>query len=246
MKLKLDENGNAAVVDGKPVYVHDDGKEVPFDAPVAMQKISQLNGEAKAHRERAEQAETKARAFDGLDAETARKAVDTMKNLDDKKLIDAGEVDKVKSEVTRVYEDKLKAQDELYKTLEQQHYAEVIGGNFARSKTVQDKLNIPADVAQSFFGKHFSIKDGKPVATDANGNPIYSRVRAGEVADFDEAMETLIDSYPHKDRIIKASGSTGGGAQGGAGGAAGAPKSLADCKTDAEKVAYLQTAGNSN
>ena len=28
MKLKLDENGHVVVQDGKPVYVHDDGKEV--------------------------------------------------------------------------------------------------------------------------------------------------------------------------------------------------------------------------
>lgn len=245
MKLKLDENGNVVVVDGKPVYVHDDGKEVPFDAPSAMQKISQLNGEAKSHRERAEAAEKLANAFDGLDAEAARKAIDTVKNYDDKKLVDAGEVEKLKSEMSRTHTEQLAKERAEKDAIQNQLYNEVIGGNFARSKTVQDKLNIPADVAQSFFGKHFSIKDGKPVANDANGNPIYSRVRAGEFADFDEAMETLIDSYPHKDRIIKASGSTGGGATGGAGGAAGAPKSLADCKTDAEKVTYLQAAGNS-
>ena len=47
MKLKLDENGHVVVSDGKPVYVHDDGKEIPFDAPAAMQKISGLNAEAK-------------------------------------------------------------------------------------------------------------------------------------------------------------------------------------------------------
>ena len=51
MKLKLDENGHVVVSDGKPVYVHDDGKEIPFDAPAAMQKISGLNAEAKQHRE---------------------------------------------------------------------------------------------------------------------------------------------------------------------------------------------------
>lgn len=32
MKLKLDDNGNAVLQDGKPVYVHDDGKEIAFDA----------------------------------------------------------------------------------------------------------------------------------------------------------------------------------------------------------------------
>ena len=31
MKLKLDVNGNVVVENGMPVYVHDDGKEIPFD-----------------------------------------------------------------------------------------------------------------------------------------------------------------------------------------------------------------------
>ena len=46
MKLKLDDKGNVALQDGKPVYVHEDGKEIPFDAPAAMAKISALNAES--------------------------------------------------------------------------------------------------------------------------------------------------------------------------------------------------------
>ena len=51
MKLKLDENNNVVVKDGMPVYVHADGKEIPFDANKATVKIAELNGEAKQHRE---------------------------------------------------------------------------------------------------------------------------------------------------------------------------------------------------
>jgi hypothetical protein len=36
MKLKLTKDGNAVVKDGKPVYIHDDGREEAFDAPGAM------------------------------------------------------------------------------------------------------------------------------------------------------------------------------------------------------------------
>ena len=31
MKLKLDANGNVVVENGMPVYIHDDGKEIPFE-----------------------------------------------------------------------------------------------------------------------------------------------------------------------------------------------------------------------
>ena len=75
MKLKLDENGHVVVSDGKPVYVHDYGKKIPFDAPAAMQKISGLNAEAKQYREAKEAAEAKLKAFDVIeDAAAALKA----------------------------------------------------------------------------------------------------------------------------------------------------------------------------
>lgn len=65
MKLKLDEQGHVVVQDGKPVYTHDDGKDVAFDAPSAVSKITALNAEAKGHREAKEAAETRAKAFEG-------------------------------------------------------------------------------------------------------------------------------------------------------------------------------------
>ena len=241
MKLKFDEQGHVVVQDGKPVYVHDDGKEVPFDAPQALAKIGNLNAEAKQHREAKGAAEAKLKAFEGIDdAVAAKKALETVKNLDDKKLIDAGEAEKVKAEAIKVYEEKLATAEAATAKVQAQFHSELIGGSFARSKVIADKLAIPADVAQAFFGKHFGIsEDGKVVAKDANGNEIYSRVRAGEKADFDEALETLIDAYPNKDSILKGSGASGAGST--PSGQGGAPKSLADCKTDAERIAYLQS-----
>ncbi|QMT41247.1 DUF6651 domain-containing protein [Neisseria shayeganii] len=221
MKLKLDDNGNVVLQDGKPVYVHDDGKEIPFDAPAAMQRISALNAEAKGHREAKEAAEAKLKAFDGIDdAEAAKKALATVQNLDDKKLIDAGEADKVKAEVIKSYEEKLAAAEAATAKVQAQFHSELIGGSFARSKVIADKLAIPADVAQAFFGKHFGISDdGRIVAKDAHGNEIFSRTNPGEKAGFDEALEALIDAYPNKDSILKGSGASGAGTTpGGSGG----------------------------
>lgn len=242
MKLKLDENGNVVVQEGKPVYVHDDGKELPFDASAAMQKIGTLNAEAKQHREAKEAAESKLKAFDGIDdVALAKKAVETMKHLDDKKLIDAGEAEKVKSEAIKLYEEKLAAAEAEKVKIQQQFHSELIGGSFARSKVIADKLAIPVEVAQAFFGRHFAISDeGQVIAKDAHGNEIYSRVTPGAKANFDEALETLIDAYPNKANILKGSGSSGGHGSASGAGNNGAPSSYTECKTDAEKVAYLQ------
>lgn len=246
MKLKLDAENHVVVQDGKPVYVHDDGKEVAFDAAQTVATISRLNGEAKGHRERAEAAETKLKAFDGItDAEAAKKALNTVANLDSKKLIDAGDVEKVKTEIAKGYEAQLATANKKNADLESALYGEKIGGAFARSKFIADKVAVPADLIQAQFGSRFKIEDGKTVAYDANGNKLYSRAKPGELPDFEEALELIIDAYPHKDHILKGSGSSGSGARPGADGKGGKTMSRASfdaldpaarAKTIADKI----------
>ena len=222
MKLKLDENGNAILTDGKPTYVGEDGKDFVFDAPQMYGKITELTKENVRHREAKEAAEKALKSFKGIDdAQAARKALETLKALDQKKLIDAGEVEKVKDEISKAFQAQLDEVSGKAQTLEQQLYAEKIGGSFARSKLIADKLAVPADMVQAAFGSRFKIEDGKVVAYDGNGQKIFSRARPGEFADFDEALESLIDQYPHKDHILKGTGATGSGASPG-GGPAGA------------------------
>ncbi|SCU75531.1 conserved hypothetical protein [Cupriavidus necator] len=226
MPFKYDADGNIVLqeVNGQklPVFVHSDGKETPFDGDSTVGTISRLNGEAKSHRERAEKAEGALKTFEGIgDPAAAIAALDTVKNLNDKKLVDAGEVQKVKDQaiasVRAEYDPVVKERDSLKTAL----FDEKIGGAFARSKLIGEKVAIPADFVQASFGKHFSIEDGKIVAKDANGNQLFSRTRHGEPADFEEALSILIDSHPQRDSILKGSGASGGGAQGNGGGGGG-------------------------
>jgi hypothetical protein len=223
MKLKLDDKGAVVVQDDKPVYIADDGKEIAFDYPATLATISRLNGEAKSHRERAEAAEQKIKLFDGIeDPEKARKAIEVVKNLDDKKLIEAGEVEKVRLEAKAAYDEQLKALGKKYQPIIGERDAfkaslhqEIVGGAFSRSKYIADKLAVPADMIQATFGKSFTIeKDNKVVALDSKGERIFSRARPGEIADFDEALETLVEDYPYRDSILKGSGASGSGAGG--------------------------------
>lgn len=226
MPFKFDANGAIVLqeVNGQklPVFVHPDGKEAPFDGDATVSTISRLNGEAKGNRERAEKAESAIKAFEGItDPAAAIKALNTIKNLDDKKLVDAGEVEKVKAEAIKAVEDKYAPVVKKATELEQALYGEKIGGAFARSKVIADKFAIPADLVQARFGNAFKIEEGKTVAYDAQGNKIFSRARPGELADFEEALETLVDQYPYKDQILKGTGASGGGAHGGNQGAGG-------------------------
>lgn len=240
MKLKLDEKGNVVVQDGKPVYVHDDGKEIPFDAAAALGKISQLNGEAKAHREKAEAATNQLKEFEGLDPAAAKKALEMVKNFDDKKLIDAGEAERVKSEAVKAALEQKTAVEKERDALKDQLYKEHVGRAFSDSQFVKDKLAIPRDAAIAVFGNNAKVEDGKLVIYDSNGQKIYSRTKPGELASLDEGLEMLVNARADKDSWLKGTTASGSGAVGGAGaGPAGIPNSLSECKTEAEKVAYL-------
>lgn len=231
MKLKLDENGNAVLVEQNgvkmPVYIHDDGKEAPFDAGTTVATISRLNGEAKGHRERAEAAEGKLKAFEGIeDAEAARKALETVSNLDAGKLLTAQKVEEIKTAAQQAAKEQMAAaqkahaievqtvKDENAKLTRHLHN-EIIGGAFSRSKFIAEKVAIPADLLQSKFGGHFKVENGKAVAYDNDGNQIYSRVQGGNLADFEEALEIIVNAYPNKEQILKGQVKDGGGANGG-------------------------------
>jgi len=221
MKLKtveVDGKQYAEIQDGKPVYVEDDGAEVAFDAPGTRNTITRLNTEAKDNRLRAKAAEDAMKAFEGIDdPAAAKKALETIANLDQKKLVDAGQVEQANAERDKAWQAKLDDITGKAQTFEQQLYAEKIGGSFARSKYIADKLAVPADMVQAAFGQSLKIEDGKVVAYDAQGQKIFSRSRPGELADFDEAIETLVSQYPHRDHILKGSTATGGGAPHGGG-----------------------------
>ena len=228
MKLKLDAQGHAVIQDGKPVYIHDDGSEVPFDAPAAMVKITELNSESKNHRLEAKAAKEKLSAFEGIeDPAAAMKALQTIKNLDDKKLIDAGEVDKVKKAVSEAYEIKLADANKIIGEKDGHIYKLEVSNRFSSSKYINEKTVLPPDIAEATFGRNFKIENGKVVGY-LNGNPIYSKQKPGELADFDEALPTMIDAYPAKDRILKGSGASGSGAQQSTGGGNGKVVKLSD------------------
>jgi hypothetical protein len=67
MKLKSDDQGHVVVQDGNPVYVHEDGKEIPFDAEMAFWQIKSLGQEAGGWRLKPEKAEKVLKAFDGIE-----------------------------------------------------------------------------------------------------------------------------------------------------------------------------------
>jgi hypothetical protein len=221
MKLKtieIEGKTYAEVEEGNPVYVEDDGTETRFDAKSARDALSARNAEAKSHRERAAAAESRLKVFEGIeDPEAARKALQTVSALDEKQLVDSEKAREAReAAVAAVREDVEKAQRERDEAIAELDSA-IRAQSFSSSEFIAKKVAIPADLLQDSFGRHFKREGGRLVAQDSSGNTIYSKSRPGEVANFDEAMEQLINAHPRRDAILLGSGSSGSGAQPGAG-----------------------------
>lgn len=209
--VTIDGKTYAEVQDNKPVYT-DEGKEIAFDAPATVTTIARITDESKGFKTRAQTAEERVKAFDGIDdPKAARDALAKVANWGDKELVEAGKVEEIKAAV-------IKAKDEEYKpvvaerdALKGELHGEKIGGAFARSKFISDKVAVPSDIVQARFGSNFKLEDGKVIAYDASGNKLFSKAKPGEAAEFEEALELLVDGYAHKDSILKGTGGSGTG-----------------------------------
>lgn len=237
MKLKLNEDGNVVVVEGKPVYIDDDEKEIEVDVPQLFGKITQLNGESKGHRERAEALTVTLEPFKGIDDVSKWKtdadaAIEKVKNFSDKDLIEAGKVDQIKAEMKAAHDEEKSSIlssfsekegtfQEALKKKDGTIYKLMVSAKFAQSPYFagdKPKTLLTPEIAEAYFGTDFKVEgegdEALRVVGYVNGNQIYSRKNPGELADFDEALDAIITAYPMKDKILRAS-SGGSGGQGG-------------------------------
>lgn len=258
MKLKLDDNGNAVLQEGIPVWVADDGKEIPYNVPDLVGKLSAVNAESAGRRKELDDLNAKFKLFEGLDPEKAKAALETVANLDAGKLIDAGKVEEVKKQLgdtwkqqldmmketlaktEKDYSEKLSAKDTAIRNL-------LVKGVFDSSPFLKERTMLPPDMAYAYFGSHFEVKeeDGQfKVVPIMDGKPIPSRINPGEIANPEEAIESIIEKYPFKDRILRDTLPGGSGASKNSYSGTGTPRTYAECKTREEKAAFLRDPRN--
>ena len=217
MSWKLDENNNIVLKDGDPIYVDANGVE----KTVGVDTIARLNKEAKDHREAKEEAQAKLKLYEGIDPEKARVALETVAKLDANKLIETGEVDKLKAQITQQFQTQLSEKDTAYSELKNKFDNMLIDSMFANSEFIRNNVAVPVDMFEAKFRNNFKIENNEVVPYGYDGSRLMSKSRAGEYATTEEAMQILAESHPNKDVILKAnpgngSGSgTGGGANGG-------------------------------
>ncbi len=262
MKLKFNEDGSAAVVDGKPVYVYDDGKEVPFDADATVRRIANLTEEKERHYNNVTALKESLSKFEAIpDPEAALEALKTVANFKDKDLVDAKEVDALKANLSKMFEEeRTKLTTTFNSQKEELEQAVVgrdgvirslmIGGKFASSPWFsgeKPKTILPPDIAAEHFGKNFKVEgEGGDVRVVGylNGDKILSRERVGEPAGFEESLSVIINAYSQKDRILRESaGGAGGSGNTGSGGKNTITRNQFDSKSQAERTAFIQEGG---
>lgn len=218
---EVDENGLA-------IFITADGSEHPFDADGATSRITALNKEQADKRGENNTLKQKLAAFEGIDDPAAAKsALEIVKNLEVGELKNAKQVQEIKDAAKIAAEqqvadaNKKSAQDlieakQKLDALEVELHKEKIGGGIARSKYVQEKLAIPPDMVESFFGRNLKLEEGKIVGYDSAGTKIYSKKNPGELADLEESLEIMVTNYPNKENILKGAGGGSGGGTGAA------------------------------
>lgn len=224
MKLKTDDKGQVVVENGFPVWVADDGKEIAYNVPELLNKMSMLNHESAERRKKIDDLNAKLESLSGIDPDEYKTLKDKATDFESGKLIEAGKLDELKQQISGSYSakladlDKARAADaeKAKRALEAKDAAIrnlLVKSAFDSSSYLRDKTVLPSDLAYESFGKHFEVIDEngelKTVAK-LNGQPIFSRTNPGTPASTEEAIEAIVEAYPMKERILR---STVGGAE---------------------------------
>jgi hypothetical protein len=207
-----------------------------IDVPSLYKKIQAVNNESASRKREIAEIKGKLGVLEGIEnpeewMTDAKKAIETVQNLDDKKLIDADKVDELKKQIKEAYDGKLNAFETTKATelkalgdtildKDSKIYNLLVSSNFTTSSFFSGKdpktVLLP-EIAESYFGKHFKVEEGDDgelcVAGYIGADRIPSRNNPGENANFEEAIAEIIDQYPMKDRILRA-GSSGSGSAG--------------------------------
>lgn len=211
---KLTEDGKAVELkDGNPIWIDANGGE----GVLSGDTIARLNGEAKTLRVRAETAEASLVPFKDLDPAAAKKALDLVKNIDAKKLIDAGEVEKLKNDIKAEFNSQVTELTNANQKLTTDYNDLRVNSVFAQSDFIRDNIAVPRDMFEASFRNNFKIVDGNIQVFDKSGNRVMSKAKLGEHAEPEEALSILVDQHPQKATILKANNNSGGGNNGGGG-----------------------------
>jgi hypothetical protein len=226
---------------GNPIYIHDDESETAVKADQLFNKIkNQLDSERKLKdhnktlQAQLEEIKSSMEKFADIDPDKYKEMSETIKNIEGKTLIEAGEVEKLRAQekeaVTKEwmkkyekeknkYDEILKAkEDDLLKVNSLLHQA-TVSNFFSHSPIVvgpNKKVLLTPGKMEKIYGKHFNTRQDengnlRVVGFWENGEEIRSSSKTGDIADPNDALWQLIMSDPDKDIVLLGDNQSGGG-----------------------------------
>ena len=180
--------------------------------------------------------------FDGIDPERAKSIFKQVEDEEERKLLEDGKVDaafeKRTSALRDDYQKKLQDRDTRLTASEQRANKLsqlAVNGALSSAATSVGALPESLEALQAMAkGVFVTNDDGAVVALDADGDVVYGKDPSKPLSTA-EWLESIKERMPHLFHQPKGIGSVSGRGVG-----PGIPKSLADCHSDAERVAYLQ------
>jgi hypothetical protein len=226
---------------GNPIFVHDGGDETPVKADQLFTKISDLISNEKKLKDnvktlQAQFEETKSglERFAEIDPDKYKEMSETIKNIEGKTLIEAGEVEKLRvqekeavtKEWMKKYEKEKNKYDEILKSKENDllkansllHQA-TVSNFFSHSPIVvgpNKKVLLTPGKMEKIYGKHFNARQDENgnlqvVGFWENGEEIRSSSKTGDIADPNDALWQLIMADEDKDIVLLGDNQSGGG-----------------------------------
>lgn len=282
MPWKYNEEGEGANVkktiamseEGLPVWIHESGEnsgqESGIDHGATLRSIAELTREQAERRTTNKELADKLKAItdSGVDdipgfVQKANEALEVVANLDAKKLMDAGEVEKVKkgieeayvqkiADIQKSYETSLGEKDEMIAKVNAAIRTLVIKSSFGASEFIKTKTTLDSEIAYNTFGQFFDFEENaqgelSPFAKHYNtGEKIFSLRNPGSVAAPEEAIQILINEYPNKDSILQGTDASGGGGGGSDKNLSQDGKKLSEITNPAERLRVIRQSGATN
>lgn len=229
--LALDEHGD-------PIWIDESG-ERSVDYPSMSAALSRADREAAERENRLRELESRCEAVGHIDdlsgwLSQAEEALELMKELTDKGQSLDDHVRECVEKATAALSEQLAEAEESRRRDRETLARGAIEAAFARSEFVRLRL-VSATLAADLFSGRFVVDD--------QGRLVCQEFDDFENLSFDEALARLVDGYPGRDFIYKGGAGCGSGARSRPGGARGGSRRLTDCRTEDDKLNYLNSVG---
>jgi hypothetical protein len=212
------ETGNAVLKDGMPLYKYPDGTEQPLNLAETIksneQRVANLEEEKNRHFETRQKIEQKLQAYGKITPEVAKEYQATVKKLEGKKLYDEHGLEEYQKqwtgEITANINEEWQTKESTWQETENGLKQEIADmDKIIFDLAVNNKLGThpyfsgekpktvfrPSDAAK-IYGDRFQVeRDGtklKVQALDRDGKVLLSKKNHGVPAEFDEAVELIV------------------------------------------------------